>query len=156
MLEEQDRTQWDQNEIAEGCQLVEQALQFHRPGSYQIQAAIAALHAEAKTAEETDWPQIIGLYDELYRITPTPVVQLNRTVALAMAGRLDEALTITDELAELANLRDYFYLYTTRAELLRRAGRSDEARAAYETALPLAGNESERELVVYRLGRLRR
>ena len=134
-LEEQDRSLWNRDEIADGTALLDAAIALRRPGPYQIQAAVAALHANAPTAADTDWPQIAALYGGLVRHTPTPVVQLNAAAALAMCGRLDEGLDWMNRLAELEWLRDYHLLPAARADLLRRAGRLAESAAEYHRAL---------------------
>ncbi len=146
LLEEQDRWLWDEDEIAEGCALVEAALRRRRCGPYQLQAAIAACH----TGEESDWPQIVSLYDELLRLQPSPVVALNRAVAIAMAEDPAEGLAAVDA---IAGLDEYRYFHSTRADFLRRLGRDDEARAAYERALALTPNGAERVFLEARLRR---
>jgi RNA polymerase sigma-70 factor, ECF subfamily len=144
LLEEQDRWLWDEDEITEGRALVEAALRRRRPGPYQLQAAIAACH----TGEASDWPQIVLLYDELLRLHPSPVVELNRAVALAMADGPERGLAAVDA---VAGLDGYRYLHSTRADLLRRLGRDAEAREEYELALALTSNESERAFIESRL-----
>jgi len=151
-LEEQDRALWDRSEIAEGTALLDTAIALRRPGPYQIQAAVASLHANAPTAAETDWPQIAALYGGLIRYIPNPVVQLNAAAALAMCGRLDEGLDWMNRLAELEWLRDYHLLPAARADLLRRAGRSAEAAAEYRRALELVKAPAERTYLERRLG----
>src|SRR5262249_26890451 len=133
-LEEQDRTRWDAAMIAEGVALLDEALALRRPGPYQIQAAIAALHARAERFEDTDWRQIAALYLGLLEILPTPVVELNAAVARAMSLGPTEGLLWLDDLEARGVLADYFLLPAARAELLRRAGRTDEAHAAYAKA----------------------
>jgi len=147
-LEEQDRSLWDAVEISEGLALVERALRARAPGPYQVQAAIAALHAEARTAAETDWRQIRELYGELLRLCPSPVVALNRAVAVAMSGDLKSALREMDALDELDR---YYLLHGARADILRRLGRNAEAAEAYRRALELAANEVERDFLRARL-----
>ena len=151
LLEEQDRGKWDAERIAEGVRLVETALAQLRPGSYQIQAAIAALHAEAATAADTDWPQIVLLYDQLLRYEPTPVVELNRAVAICFADSPERALALVDDLAGRGVLSSYAPLYLARADLLRRLGRNDEAYECYRHALSLAENEQVRRFIERRL-----
>jgi RNA polymerase sigma-70 factor (ECF subfamily) len=146
LLREQDRTLWDVDEIAEGKLALNRALALGGRGPYVLQAAIAALHAEG----EQDWPQIAALYAELARFTDSPVVELNRAVAVAEAGDVAGALAQVDGL----ELGDYHYLHVTRAELLRRLGRIEEARAAYGRALELVHSEHERRLIERRLGEL--
>jgi len=150
-LEEQDRGLWDQQRIAEGEQLLERALRRGRPGPYQIQAAIAACHATTPVAAQTDWPQIAALYTQLLRLVPTPVVALNRVVAIGMAEGPEVALPLLDGLSEDDALDAYYLLPATRADLLRRAGRLEEARASYATALSLAPSEAERRYLMRRL-----
>jgi len=151
-LAEQDRTKWDRAEIDEGCALVQSALALAPPGPYALEAAIAAVHAEAKRAEGTDWRQIALLYDRLQALHPSPVVALNRAVAISMASGPGNALPLVDELAE--SLGAYHLWHSTRAELLRRLGRRDESRAAYRKALELAQNEAERRYLARRLDEL--
>jgi RNA polymerase sigma-70 factor, ECF subfamily len=144
LLEEQDRALWDREAIAEGTLLLDAALAARAPGPYQVQAAIAALHAGARRAEETDWRQISGLYGALLCYLPNPVVELNAAVALAMAEGLEAGLAWMDRLCEREELRGYHLLPAARADLLRRAGRTEEARAAYADALRLVQNPAER------------
>ena len=156
LLDDQDRARWDRAEIAEGLSLVDRALRAGPPGPYVLQAAIAAVHAEAATAADTDWPQIAGLYDELYRRLPTPVVALNRAVAVAMADGPARGLELVDDLAGRGTLDGYHLLHATRADLLRRLGRVAQAQAAYERALALATNPVERAFLRRRLEEGRR
>ena len=151
LLEEQDRDRWDRHAIAEGATLVERALRMRRVGPYQVQAAIAALHDEALTPDTTDWPQIEGLYLELARLTPSPVVDLNRAVAVAMVRGPAAGLALVDELAATGELDDYHLFHAARADLLRRLGRRDEAAAAYRRAAALTANEAERAFLARRL-----
>ena len=151
VLERQDRSRWDRDRIREGSKLVEAALRRRRPGPYQVQAAIAALHAQARRPEETDWKQIAGLYATLMRLAPTPVVALNRAVAVAMSGRLETGLELIDALRADGRLDRYHLLHAARADLLRRLARYDEAAAAYRAALALAANTSERRYLTRRL-----
>ncbi|HCU49304.1 MAG TPA: RNA polymerase subunit sigma-24, partial [Micromonosporaceae bacterium] len=153
-LEEQDRRLWDRSQIAEGEGLLERALRRGRAGPFQIQAAIAACHATVSDAAQTDWPQIAGLYEQLQRLTPTPVVALNRAVAMGMAEGPEAALPLLDELAKGGALDDYYLLPATRADLLRRLGRVKEARASYEAALGQAPTEAERRYLCRRLAEL--
>ncbi|MCK2239635.1 MULTISPECIES: RNA polymerase sigma factor [unclassified Crossiella] len=153
-LEQQDRSRWDQDEIAEGTALLDAALRQGRPGVYQLQAAIAACHANAKLAEDTDWPQIAGLYGELARRVPSPVVRLNRAVAVAMAEGPDRGLELVRELDESGQLDGYHLLPATRADLLRRLGRDVEAAEAYRAALKLVTAEAERRYLDRRLASL--
>jgi RNA polymerase sigma-70 factor (ECF subfamily) len=150
-LEEQNRSTWDRALIAEGTALLDSALPIRRPGPYQIQAAIAALHANAPTPADTDWPQIAALYGGLLRHTPTVVVQLNAAAALAMCGELANGLDWMDRLAQAGELQDYHLLPAARADLLRRAGRSLEAAAEYRRALELVKSPAERIYLERRL-----
>jgi RNA polymerase sigma-70 factor (ECF subfamily) len=149
-LEEQDRNRWNQRQIAEALPLVEQALRG-RPGPFAVEAAIAALHCEAARAEDTDWPQIVRLYDVLERLQPSPIVSLNRAVAVAMVEGPRPALALVDELAVTGKLDGYHLLYATRADLLRRLGMSADAAVNYGRALALASNESERRFLERRV-----
>jgi RNA polymerase sigma-70 factor (ECF subfamily) len=152
LLEAQDRSRWDRAAIAQALPLVDRALTLRRPpGPYALQAAIAAVHANARRAEETDWRQIALLYAELANVLPTPVVTLNRAVAIAMADGPAAGLALADALANGGALDDYHLLHATRADLLRRAGRRAEAAAAYARALELATNEPERRFLAARL-----
>lgn len=146
VLGEQDRALWDRELIAEGALIVRRCLRRGRLGAYQLQAAINAVHASAASAEETDWPRIVALYDALLEIAPTPVVALNRAIAVAEVEGPGAGLALVDELA----LDGYYPFHATRADLLRRLGRTDEAIAAYERAAALAPTEPEREFL--RLG----
>jgi RNA polymerase sigma-70 factor (ECF subfamily) len=150
-LEQQDRSRWDRAMISEGLQILDTALAMRRSGPYQVQAAIAACHASATDSEHTDWPQIATLYAELTRLTPSPVIELNRAVAVAMAAEVAAGLQIVDALQASGRLAGYYLLPATRADLLRRAGRSSEAEAAYREALQLAPNDSERRYLSERL-----
>jgi RNA polymerase sigma-70 factor (ECF subfamily) len=150
-LEEQDRSRWDRAQISDGLEHLESAVRMRKPGPYQLQAAIAAIHAEAKTAAETDWPQIAALYGELIRVMPTPVVALNHAVAVAMARGAEEGLTRIDRLNEFSALTTYPLYHAARADLLRRLGRSTEARDAYERALRLTSNGVEQAYLRNRL-----
>jgi RNA polymerase sigma-70 factor (ECF subfamily) len=151
LLEDQDRSRWDRAEIAEGVALTERALRAGPPGPYALQAAIAALHAEAPRPEATDWRQIHLLYHELLRRAPSPVVALNHAVAAAMADGPERGLALVDELAGVPELRDYHLLPAARADLLRRLGRFVEAAGAYREALAKVGNEPERRFLLQRL-----
>jgi len=150
-LENQDRARWDRALIQEGVDVLDQALALRRSGPYQVQAAIAACHATAPDAASTDWPQIAALYAELARQAPSPVVELNRAVAVAMADGIAAGLALVDELAGSGRLDGYHLLPATRADLLRRDGRVAEARVAYEQALRLAPTEAERRYLSGRL-----
>lgn len=151
-LENQDRSRWDRALIAEGAETLDGALAMRRAGPYQVQAAIAVCHATAPDAASTDWPQIAILYGELARLAPSPVVDLNRAVAVAMADGIPAGLALVEELAESGALEGYYLLPATRADLLRREGRHGEAAAAYHEALRLAPTDAERR---YLTGRLR-
>ncbi|HZQ83559.1 MAG TPA: RNA polymerase sigma factor [Acidimicrobiales bacterium] len=151
-LEEQDRTMWDAVAIAEGCEVLERALKFRRSGPYQVQAAIAACHAQAADAASTDWVEIAGLYAALAGMVPSPVIELNRAVALAMADGPEVGLRIVDQLDASGALVGYHLLHATRADLLRRLGRYDEAATAYRAALDLATSDTERRYLERRLG----
>jgi RNA polymerase sigma-70 factor (ECF subfamily) len=150
LLEEQDRSRWDRGLIAEALPLVEEALRG-APGPFTLQAAIAALHCQAARAEDTDWRQIVQLYDLLERLQPSPVVSLNRAVAVAMLDGPKPALELIDALAAGGDLDGYHLLHAARADLLRRIGSSAEAARSYTRALALATNDSERRFLERRL-----
>ncbi len=154
LLEDQDRSLWDRSRIAEGAALVERALRSRRFGPYTIQAAIAAVHAEAAAPESTDWPQIVGLYDVLARIEPSPVVELNRAVAIAMRDGPAAGLALVDAVLERGELDDYQPAWAARADLCRRLGRPEEAREAYARALELTDQVPQRELLARRMQEL--
>ena len=143
-LEEQDRSLWDRDAIAEGLWLIEKSLRLGPAGPYSLQAAIAALHAQAATPEDTDWPQIAALYARLLELNPSPVVALNHAVAIAMSGRMEEALGQIDELGSAGSLDRYYLFHAARADLLRRLGRLAEAAEAYRNAAALATNPESR------------
>jgi len=151
LLDDQDRRLWDQGQIREGVALVESALRGRRPGFYALQAAIAALHARAGAAAETDWRQIARLYDTLLRVAPSPVVELNRAVAVAMAEGPEAGLALLDALEARGLLRGYHLLPAARADMLRRLGRWPEAREAYRQALGLVASAPERRFLERRL-----
>jgi RNA polymerase sigma-70 factor, ECF subfamily len=155
LLEDQDRSRWDSVEIGEGKELLEQALRRKRPGPYQIQAAIAALHASAATAVETDWPQIAAFYGELSHMTGSLVVELNRAVAVAMAEGPEHGLEIVERIRKSGELDGYRLLHATRADLLRQLGRRHEAVGAYKRALEQTSNRVEREFLERRLAEVR-
>jgi RNA polymerase sigma-70 factor (ECF subfamily) len=155
LLDDQDRGRWDRGRIEEGAALVERALRMRNPGPYQLQAAIAALHDRADTPDETDWPQIEGLYAELERRVPSPVVALNHAVAVAMVAGPAAGLARIDAIAAEDVLLDYPYLHAARADLLRRLGRFDDARAAYELALGSTANAAERRFLRRRIAEVR-
>ena len=154
LLEDQDRSRWDRAQIAEGQALVERALVSRRFGPYTLQAAIAAVHAEAPAAPATDWGQIVGLYDVLARLEPSPVVALNRAVAVAMRDGPAAGLPLSDALLARGELADYHLAHAARADLFRRLGRPDEAAAAYRQALALAKQDPERRFIEARLREL--
>jgi RNA polymerase sigma-70 factor (ECF subfamily) len=144
LLADQDRSLWDPALIADGQRRVRELLRRNQPGPYQVQAAIAAVHSDAATSADTDWGQVLALYDQLHAMSPTPVVALNRAVAVAEVDGPEAALALVDELAASGALPGYHLLPATRAELLRRLGRLPEAAAAYDAATGLAGNDAER------------
>jgi RNA polymerase sigma-70 factor (ECF subfamily) len=154
LLEAQDRSRWNHALIREGSAQVEQALKSRRFGPYTLQAAIAAVHAEAPTAAATDWRQIVGLYDVLRRADDSPVIELNRAVALAMCDGPDAGLRAIDAVLDRGALRDYHLAHSARAELCRRLGRDDDARQAYATALSLVSQAAERRFLERRLSEL--
>lgn len=155
-LEEQDRARWVRPQIDDGLARLNAALARQRPGPYQVQAAIAALHATATTAAETDWPQIATLYRRLLEFSPTPIVELNAAVALAMAVSIDTGLAWLDRLAHLKSLANYHLLSAARADLLRRAGRWDESLTAYDMAISLVKQPVERQYLERRRNEVRR
>ncbi|MFL5723422.1 MAG: RNA polymerase sigma factor [Chloroflexota bacterium] len=155
LIDDQDRSRWDASRIAEGQALVQDALADGRPGPYQVQAAIAALHDEAATSAETDWPQIASLYATLQRMSPSPVVELNFAAAVALADGPGVGLAMMDGIAASGDLDDYPYLHSSRAELLRRLERWTEAEAAYRQALALTTNDPERVFLERRLAQVR-
>jgi RNA polymerase sigma-70 factor, ECF subfamily len=143
LLDEQDRTRWDRALIQEGQTIVRRCLRRNQPGAYQLQAAINAVHADAATIEETDWYQIVALYDQLLAVAPTPVVALNRAIAIGEVRGPAAALALVDELA----LDNYHPYHATRADLLQRLGRHDKAAAAYQRAAALAPTDAERDFL---------
>jgi RNA polymerase sigma-70 factor (ECF subfamily) len=154
LLDDQNRSLWNREKIAEGVALVEQALTSRRFGPYTLQAAISAVHADAPSAAATDWGQIVGLYDVLARVESSPVVELNRAVAVAMRDGPAAGLTIIDAILQRGDLSDYRLAHAARAELCRRLGRVEDARAAYRRALELTQQEPERRFLDRRLGEL--
>ena len=154
LLDDQDRSLWNRDQIAEGSALMERALSSRRFGPYTLQAAIAAVHAEAPTAAATNWAQIVGLYDVLARAEPSPVVELNRAVAVAMRDGPLAGLALVDAILARGELRDYHLAHSARADLCRRLGRTAEARASYKRALDLTRQEPERRFLERRLGEL--
>ena len=154
LLEHQDRSLWNRDQIAEGISLVERALSSRRVGPYALQAAIAAVHAEAPNAAATDWRQIVGLYDVLSRVDSSPIVELNRAAAVAMRDGPAAGLALIDALLARGELATYLHAYSARADLLRRLGRATDAMAAYEYALALATQEPERRFLARRLSEL--
>ena len=155
MLENQDRSLWNREQIAEGVGLVEKALKSRRFGPYTLQAAIAAVHAEAESAAATDWRQIVALYNQLVRIQPSPVVLLNRAVAIAMHDGPEAGLKHIDAIMADGELADYYLAHSARADLYRRLGRTAEARASYERALALTQQEPERQFLQERIRQLK-
>jgi RNA polymerase sigma-70 factor (ECF subfamily) len=155
LLDHQNRALWNRDQIAEGISLTESALASRRFGAYTLQAAIAAVHADASTAASTDWRQITALYDRLLRIQPSPVVELNRAVAVAMCEGPQKGLRLVDDLLERGELVNYHLAHSARAELCRRLGRIPEARTSYEKALSLARQEPERRFLAGRLRELK-
>jgi RNA polymerase sigma-70 factor (ECF subfamily) len=154
LLEDQDRSLWNRDQIAEGQRLVERALGSRRPGPYSIQAAIAAVHAGSPDAASTDWAEIVGLYDVLWRLDPSPVIELNRAVAIAMRDGPGAGLALVEAILDRGDLRDYRLAHAARAELCRRLGRKTAARASYEKALALTKQEPERRFLERRLAQL--
>ena len=155
LLENQDRSLWNREQIAEGVALVEKALNSRRIGAYTLQAAIAAVHAEAKSAGATDWRQIVAIYDQLVRIQPSPVVYLNRAVAIAMRDGPEAGLTHIDAVLAHGELANYYLAHAARADMCRRLGRTAEARASYEKALALTQQEPERQFLQERIRQLK-
>jgi RNA polymerase sigma-70 factor, ECF subfamily len=155
LLENQDRSLWNREQIAEGVALVEKALKSRRFGSYALQAAIAAVHAEAKSAAATDWRQIVALYNQLVRIQPSPVVHLNRAVAIAMRDGPEAGLRHIDAVLEHGELANYYLAHSARADMYRRLGRTAEARSSYEKALALTQQEPERQFLQERIRQMK-
>ena len=155
LLEHQDRSLWNREQIAEGVGLVEKSLHSRRFGSYTLQAAIAAVHAEAESAAATDWPQIVALYDQLLRIQPSPVVALNRAVAIAMRDGPEAGLAQIDAILQQGELANYYLAHSARADMYRRLGRPAEARSAYEKALALTQQQPERQFLQDRIRQLK-
>ena len=155
LLENQDRSLWNREQIAEGVALVEKALNSRRVGAYTLQAAIAAVHAEAESAAATDWRQIVALYNQLVRIQPSPVVYLNRAVAIAMRDGPEAGLAHLDAVLEHGELANYYLTHAARADMYRRLGRAAEARASYEKALALTQQEPERQFLQDRIRQLK-
>jgi RNA polymerase sigma-70 factor (ECF subfamily) len=151
LLDEQDRTLWNGEMIAEGCALVERALSSRRFGPYCLQAAIAAVHAEAPSVDETDWAQIVGLYDVLLRAVPSPVIELNRAAAISKRDGPLAGLSLVEAILERGELLDYHLAHSARAEFCRQLGRVEQAREAYERALELTQQEPERRFIEGRL-----
>ncbi len=154
LLEQQDRSQWNRESIKEGVSLVERALASRRFGPYTLQAAIATCHAEAPSAAETDWAQIVTLYDLLLQVEPSPIIELNRAVAVAMRDGPAKGLELVDALLQRAELAHYHLAHATRADLCRRLDKKAEARTSYERALALAKQEPERRFLEKRLNEL--
>ena len=154
LLDEQDRSLWRREQIDEGIALVQRALSSGRPGVYSLQAAIGAVHADARTAAETNWDEIVGLYDVLLRMDDSPVVELNRAVAVAMRDGAEAGLAIVDDILNRGDLKDYRFAHAARADFCRRLGRTAEARTSYERALKLTKQGPERRFIERRLGEL--
>jgi RNA polymerase sigma-70 factor, ECF subfamily len=154
LLNEQDRTLWDRAQITEGLRLIQQALASRRFGPYTIQAAIAAVHARASTADDTDWSQIVALYDILIQADPSPIIELNRAVAVAMRDGLEAGLAIIEAILARGDLNDYHFAHSARADLCRRLGRIPDAQTSYQRALQLCGQGSERQFLERRLKEL--
>jgi RNA polymerase sigma-70 factor (ECF subfamily) len=155
LLENQDRSLWNREQIAEGVALLDKALKSRRFGAYTLQAAIAAVHAEAESVAVTDWRQIVALYDQLLRIQHSPVVQLNRAVAIAMCDGPEAGLSQIDAVLEQGDLANYYLAHSARADLYRRLGRTAEARSAYEKSLALTQQEPERQFLQERIRQLK-
>lgn len=155
LLENQDRSLWNREQIAEGVALLENAVRSRPFGSYTLQAAIAAIHAQAESADATDWPQIVALYGRLLRIQPSPIVQLNRAVAIAMCDGPEAGLTLIDAVLEEGELANYYLAHSARADMYRRLGRTSEARSSYEKALALTQQEPERQFLQERIRQLK-
>src|SRR5215469_5984053 len=155
LLEDQDRSLWNREQIGEGVALVEKALKSRRFGSYTLQAAIAAVHAEAESVAVTDWRQIVALYNQLLRIQPSPVVQLNRAVAIAMRDGPEAGLAHIDAVLEHGELANYYLAHSARADMFRRLGRTAEAKSSYERALALTQQEPERQFLQDRIRQLK-
>jgi RNA polymerase sigma-70 factor (ECF subfamily) len=163
LLENQDRSLWNREQIAEGVALLQKARGYReksrektrRFGSYTLQAAIAAVHAQADSVAATDWRQIVALYDQLVRIQPSPVVQLNRAVAIAMCDGPEAGLAHIDAVLEHGELANYYLAHSARADMYRRLGRTAEARASYEKALALTQQEPERQFLQERIRQLK-
>jgi RNA polymerase sigma-70 factor (ECF subfamily) len=154
LLENQDRSLWNRDQIREGAALAEQALSSPSFGPYALQAAIAGVHAEATDAATTDWGQIVALYSVLLRVDPSPVVELNRAVAVAMRDGPEAGLALIDAILARGDLADYYLAHSARAEFCRRLGRTAEARKSFERALELARQEPERHFLERRLAEL--
>jgi RNA polymerase sigma-70 factor (ECF subfamily) len=154
LLEEQDRSLWNRAQIDEGRRLVEQALGMRRVGPYALQAAVAAVHAESPNASSTDWRQIVGLYDVLQSLEPSPVVELNRAVAVAMRDGPASGLSLIDAILARGDLSDYYLAHSARADLCRRLGRTADAIASYDRALHLTRQEPERRFLERRVREL--
>ena len=154
LLEHQNRSLWNQTHITEGVGLIERALASRRFGPYTLQAAIAAVHAEAPSTLETDWPQIVALYDLLSQADPSPIIALNRAVAVAMRDGPVKGLALVETLLEGGELANYHLAHAARADLCRRLGKPSEARASYERALALTKQEPERRFLEKRLAEL--
>jgi RNA polymerase sigma-70 factor (ECF subfamily) len=153
-LEEQDRSQWDHEMIRDGTEILHEAIALRKPGQYQLQAAIAAIHANSPTAAETDWSEIAALYQRLLELMPSPIVALNYAVALALSEGLEQGLTEIDHLGESTQLESYYLFHAARADILRRLGRRDEAAKSYNQAIDLTENSVERAFLQRRISSL--
>jgi RNA polymerase sigma-70 factor (ECF subfamily) len=153
-LDEQDRSLWHREQVREGTRIVKKALRLHSVGPYQLEAAIAAVHGEAETPEKTDWREIAALYGVLERLSPGPVIALNRAVAVAMGEGLSRGLALIDELGSSGDLGAYYLFHAARADILRRLARSREAAEAYRRALSLTANQVEQDYLRRRLSQL--
>jgi len=155
LLENQDRSLWNREQIAEGVALLQKSLNSRRFGSYTLQAALAAVHAQAESVAQTDWRQIVALYDQLLQIQPSPVVRLNRAVAIAMLDGPEAGLTEIDAVLKYGELANYYLAHSVRADMYRRLGRTSEARFSYEKALALTQQEPERQFLQERIRQLK-
>jgi RNA polymerase sigma-70 factor (ECF subfamily) len=155
LLENQDRALWNREQIAEGVALLEKSMNSRGYGAYTLQAAIAAVHAEAESVAATDWRQIVALYDQLLQIQPSPVVQLNRAVAIAMRDGPEAGLAQIDAVLQHSEMSNYYLAHSARADMCRRLGRTSEARASYEKALALTQQQPERQFLQDRIRQLK-
>jgi len=154
-LEEQDRSSWDAEMIREGTELLDRALRLRRAGVYQVQAAIASMHANAATSDETDWAEIAGLYRKLLEMSPSPIIALNYAVALALSAGLEKGLDEIDRLGGASELESYYLYHAARADILRRLGRHEEALSSYREAMDLTENAVEKAFLRRRIEGMR-